>query len=775
MDSLFRNFYVHVKTTPLKIALSENNENISFQELNARTDYVAANLVKQGAITGDTVGYQGPTGIPFVVAGLACLKVGVAFLPISQKFPHKSVCDVLSVAKARLFFTESVATNESFGTPKISLPDDTEASEPFMPETIAPSTGAFVFHTSGSTGLPKIVTYRRDAFKEFSRCLQELAGPASDLVIGHAGTMWLDFIFGFLSNGSKVVCHDVTAEGPQSLFDWLEKERINFWFCFPALFRTMANVRGDALKDLKNTFLIGESLFQDDVDLFTQLTLPGAELISSYGQSEFTLATAHFLAHGEQLTTKMAPVGKSVVENDLKILSADGSVVKLGAIGEIVHRSWLVPEGYTNNPEKTLQSFVTGKDGLRSFYTGDLGYISADGNLHYVGRKDDQIKIRGFNVLPSEIEKEIKLHPDVDEVIVGATHCERGIVRLACHYEGSASPENLKLWLLNRIPVYMIPQFLVSTKILPRTHSGKLKRNSLTIPKNMLGTQVLVAQTSEEKELVRIWASVLGHDNFGVADNFFDIGGDSLRSMEMLLSLSQKGGYIVGMDEFILAGSTIKSILTLQEPGRTNNLQRVLRPSPGNHHLAAIHTADGQVSSYLEFAQKLDSSIAVTGICADYSRRSRAIPITQKAHEAMANLPKSGSPILMGFSYGGSVAFETARIAKNVNRLILVDPFGWLKKRERMVEKVKRTLAPKRKSGRERLHPDDSKFAPSPLKIDKVLFITCDDTSKRALDGWKTALDGHVDYFYVPGRHRDMLQGANAIEISCKVRLWLDE
>ena len=775
MDSLFRNFYEHVEKTPLKIALSENNESISFQELNARTDYVAANLVKQGAITGDIVGYQGPTGIPFVVAGLACLKVGVAFLPISQKFPHKSVCDVLSVAKARLFFTESVAANESFGTPKINLPDDTEASEPFMPETIALSTGAFVFHTSGSTGIPKIVTYRRDAFKEFSKCLQELAGPASDLVIGHAGTMWLDFIFGFISNGSKVVCHDVTAKGPQRLFDWLEKERINFWFCFPALFRTMAKVQGDALKDLKNIFLTGESLSQNDIDLFTRLTLPGAELISSYGQSEFTLATAHFLAHGEQLASRMAPIGKSVVENDLKIFSADGSVVKLGAIGEIVHRSWLVPEGYTNNPEKTRQAFVTGKDGLRSFFTGDLGYISADGNLHYVGRKDDQLKIRGFNVLPSDIEKEIKLHPGVDEVIVSATHCERGIVRLACYYEGTASSENLKSWLLNRIPVYMIPQFLVSTKTLPRTHSGKLKRNSLTIPKNMPGTQVLMAQTPKEKDLVRIWASVLGHDNFGVADNFFDIGGDSLRCMEMLLSLCQNGGHIVGMDEFILTGSTIKSILALQEPGRIKNLQQVLRPSAGKHHLAVMHTANGEVSSYLEFVQKLDNSIAVTGICADYSHRSPAIPITQKAHEAMANLPKSGSPILMGFSYGGSVAFETARIAKNVNQLILVDPFGWLGKRNRLVEKIKRTLAPKRKSEWMRFHPDDSKFAPRPMKIDKALFITCDSTSKRALEGWKTALDGHVDYFHVPGRHRDMLQGANAIEIACKVRLWLDE
>ncbi len=150
-----------------------------------------------------------------------------------------------------------------------------------------------------------------------------------------------------------------------------------------------------------------------------------------------------------------------------------------------MQRSVRVPPGYVGNPERTAKVFSTDENGVRSFATGDLGYVDGDGVLHIVGRKDDQIKIRNFNVQPSDIEQELKPHPKVSAVAVTVSYCARGLPRLACYYEGQAAPADLKAWLSERVPAFMMPQFFIPMDALPRTPTGKIQRNRLVLPEDL--------------------------------------------------------------------------------------------------------------------------------------------------------------------------------------------------------------------------------------------------------------------------------------------------
>ncbi len=209
-------------------------------------------------------------------------------------------------------------------------------------------------------------------------------------------------------------------------------------------------------------------------------------------------------------------------------MDEDGKLVGPRGIGEITHRSLRVPEGYVGNPERSAQAFGAGADGVRSFATGDLGYFDKEGLLHFVGRKDDRVKIRNFNVYPADIEQEIKPHPEVDAVAVTVKYCARNLPRLACFYEGAVAPADLKAWLSDRVSAFMMPQFFVPVKALPRTMTGKLQRNRLDLPQNVSDAERIPARTPTEQALTEVWQDILGHEDFGVADNFFDVGGDSL-------------------------------------------------------------------------------------------------------------------------------------------------------------------------------------------------------------------------------------------------------
>ena len=760
---------------PDKIAVRDGDRTLSFVQMDSRANVIARRLVANGLGVGDFVGYLGPTGIPFIVTFWACLKAGMTFTPISPRFPDKSVVDILRTAKAKAFVSErNLPDALAKKICQIGLPDDSEDRRPYLSTEVPETVLAAVGTTSGSTGIPKISGETREIKATVALQYIELTGLNERSIFGHCGTLSVPWVLAALHAGACITCHDATSGSSQALFDWLKADNVTHWHNYPALFRTLSDI-DDSLPDLNTLVLCGEPIFKNDFDLFQRLTKPGAALLNVYAQQEYSLGSCFKIHNGEHLAFDKIPLGRVIGENDMKLLDDNGEPVGAGGIGEITHRSLRVPEGYVGNPERSAQAFSTDADGVRSFATGDLGYFDHDGLLHFVGRVDDRIKIRNFNIYPADIEQEIKPHPGISAVAVAVRHCARGLPRLACFYEGSVTPEELKEWLCNRIPAFMIPQFFVPMETLPRTVTGKLQRNRLELPKKVSDIESVPARTPVEQTLVEIFEGVLGHKDFGTTDNFFDVGGDSLRAMELLMHIHQRFSRNLTLDQIIMAGASIQRIAELIGTPAEKSQLRLLKPGKGAAHVVVCHVHGGGVTDYLEFARAMKESIRVSGICADYSQRKRSYPVRQKAREAMDHIPDDPATVMMGYSYGARIAFEIAQLRATGGRIVLVDPIGpfsskllpWLE------NAAGRLFAPRPELGLEGNYLGDFTYRPRPLTTEKALLITCETSHAKDIAGWTAALDGPVEVFNVPGNHWDILRGSNAIEIARKVKNWL--
>lgn len=762
--------------TPEKVALAEGDEHLTFGVLEARANHMARKLVKEGARVGDFVGYVGPTGVPFVVTFWACLKAGLTFLPISSKFPPASVVDVLQTARARFFVSNLDLPEVAPDLCALPIPgaeeDPCNFEVPSVPEEVL----CIANSTSGSTGIPKVVGHSRLVLASSAVEEAASAGTTETSVVGHCGTMWAVSILSALSVGAKVTCHDPTSGTPQDLLNWLKDAKVTYWFTYPALFRTLVDTIG-TLPDMRVLLVCGEAVFRQDFELFERITHPGATFLNTYGQQEFLWATAFPVRNGDRLKFEKIPAGKSICDNDPQVLDDAGRPVSAGQIGEITHHSYQVPCGYIGDPVRSNAVFSTGEDGVRTFATGDLGYIDGGGNLHVVGRKDDQIKIRNFNVQPSDLEQEIKLHPELREVAVTVSYCKRDLPRLVCFYEGAVSPEALKTWLSARIPAFMVPQFFVSVDALPRTATGKVQRNKLRLADDASDVDRIPPETEEQFILFDIWQQVLGHDNFGITDNFFDVGGDSLRAMELLLQIDQQFGRLLTLDRVILTGADIASLAELLQVPSTPSQLRTLKPGGGTEHIVVSHVYGGGVTDYLKFARAIGSGVKVSGICADYSGRNRAYPIRKKAQEAFAHVPDDPEMTLMGYSFGGRMAFEIAQLTGHQNRIVLIDPVGPFS--ESLKHKIMchgaSVFMKSPGLGKEREHYSDYWYWPKRLTTQRALLVTCDTSFEADIAGWSAVLDGPVDRYHVTGNHWDILRGSNAFEIADKVQDWLSE
>ncbi|MCW8843836.1 MAG: non-ribosomal peptide synthetase, partial [Rhodobacteraceae bacterium] len=587
---------------PEKIALKEGDQALKFFELEARANCMARKLVANGVGIGEFVGYLGPTGIPFVVTCWACLKAGMTFMPISPKFPDKSVVDILTTANAKAFVSDRILSIVDAKFCQIGLPDEEEDTQPYHAANVPATVLAAASTTSGSTGIPKISGETREIKATVALQYLEMTDLGDRSIFGHCGTLSIPWLLAALHAGACVTCYDAAAGSAQALFDWLKTDKVTHWHNYPALYRTLCDVDG-ALPDLETLVLCGEPIFRHDFELFERLTRPGATLFNIYAQQEYSLGAAFEIRNGERLAFDKIPVGRVIGENDLQILDEDGKPVGPRGIGEITHRSLRVPEGYVGNPERSAQAFGAGADGVRSFATGDLGYFDKEGLLHFVGRKDDRVKIRNFNVYPADIEQEIKPHPEVDAVAVTVKYCARNLPRLACFYEGAVAPADLKAWLSDRISAFMMPQFFVPVKALPRTMTGKLQRNRLDLPQNVSDAERIPARTPTEQALTEVWQDILGHEDFGVADNFFDVGGDSLRAMELLLLMNKRFGRLLTLDQVIMAEASIQGVAELIEANAEGSQLRLLKPGDSKTHIVVGHVYGGGVTDYLDFAR----------------------------------------------------------------------------------------------------------------------------------------------------------------------------
>ncbi|MEV0505003.1 amino acid adenylation domain-containing protein, partial [Streptomyces spectabilis] len=530
---------------PEAVAVVFEDQRLTYAELEARADRLARELTGRGVRPETVVGLALSRSADLVVAMLGILKAGGAYLPIDPRFPSSRLDFILDDARPALVLTEEGTADvlPETDTPRLLFGDvDFAGPGPdVVPASARPAQAAYVMYTSGSTGTPKgvVITHRE--------VVNGVLGLADAIGID-AGTRTLagtsvnfdvsvfETITTLARGGTVEVVPDILAVAERG--GWQGGVLSTVPSALAALLdRCGADLRPDAV------VLAGEALPAALVRR-VRAAVPGVRVINAYGQTESFYATAHS-ADESRTGTSSAPIGTPLGNMRAYVLGPGLSPVPPGVTGEL-YVAGRVARGYLGRAALTAERFVPdpyGPSGARMYRTGDLARWNADGQLDYLGRADTQIKIRGIRVEPGEVEAALTTHPRVAQAAVVAheAHGSRQLVAYVVPVEGDegvapTEPEwepELRAFAAERLPAYMVPARFVGLDRLPLTPNGKLDHKALPALEATGSTARRAPRTPQEEVLTGLFSDVLGVDEVGIDDDFFDLGGHSLLAMRL--------------------------------------------------------------------------------------------------------------------------------------------------------------------------------------------------------------------------------------------------
>ena len=559
---LHRLFERQAARTPDAVAVTGDGGRLTYAELDARADRLAARLRRLGVGPEVRVALWLDRTVELVVGILGVLKAGGAYVPVDPSYPEDRLRFLLEDAGAPVLVSvrelrsrlavEGIATvllDEDEGEPFAALPP-----VPDLPESTA-----YVIYTSGSTGTPKGVPVSHANVVRLFAATQEWFGfDATDV-----WTLFHSYAFDFsvwelwgalLYGGRLVVVPYWVSRSPEAFHALLAEEGVTVLNQTPSAFHQLAAVDGEpgARRTLALRWVVfgGEALEPRRLaSWFARHGDRRPTLVNMYGITETTVHVTFRPLSADDLE-RGSVIGVPIPDTYLHILDPEGEPVPLGVPGEIHVGGAGLARGYLRRPELTAQRFVPDPfgpwSGARLYASGDLARRRPDGELEYLGRADQQVKIRGFRIEPGEIEAALGQHPAVREVVVLARG--EGEKRLVAYLGvgGGAAPgaDELRSFLAERLPEHMIPAVFVPLEALPLTAHGKVDRRALPEPEAArpgLGAGYAAPRAPEEAALAEVWAEVLEVDRVGVHDNFFALGGDSIRSIRVLSLAAERG------------------------------------------------------------------------------------------------------------------------------------------------------------------------------------------------------------------------------------------
>ncbi|HEX8273688.1 MAG TPA: amino acid adenylation domain-containing protein [Longimicrobiaceae bacterium] len=584
-----RLFEEQAERTPDAVALVHGATSLTYAELERRADRLARRLRSAGAGPESCVGLCLERGVDMVVAVLAVLRAGGAYVPLDPDHPQERLAYILEDSGARVLLTQSALTERfrdfsgevvALDTPHPPAPSPTRGegendgapdgrsadSRTPLPPAPSPARGegehdsaeesaavavavagcslfpvpcslslAYVLYTSGSTGRPKGVQVEHRSVAAFLEAMRREPGISADDVLLAVTTLAFDIagleLFLPLATGARVVLADrETAADPRLLARALDEAGATVMQATPATWRMLLEAGWEGRPGLR-ALCGGEALPRD---LAARLLPRVGALWNLYGPTETTVwSTSHRVRDGEGTP----PIGRPIAGTRVYVLDARGAPAPAGVPGELVIGGAGVARGYHGRPGLTAGRFVpdafSAEPGARTYRTGDRVRWLASGELEYLGRIDQQVKVRGFRIEPGEIEARLVGHPGVAEAVVVAREGDApGDTRLVAYVVGGADAEALRSHLRQGLPEYMVPGAFVALDRLPLTPNGKLDRGALPAPEcGSAGERFVAPRTPVEEVLAGIWAEVLRLDAVGVETGFFELGGHSLLAM----------------------------------------------------------------------------------------------------------------------------------------------------------------------------------------------------------------------------------------------------
>jgi amino acid adenylation domain-containing protein len=549
-------FEQQAKATPTNIAAVCGAENINYADLNRRADEMALRLTQSGVGPDDAVAILMERSIDLLISILGTLKAGAAYVPIDATCPLERLRFMLEDVQPRVILTQAKLQSRinDFKSQKIivdeSLPQVT-ARQANEVARVSPDSLAYIIYTSGSTGKPNGVMITHKNLANYLRwCVQTYGLEKGTGSVVHSPIGFDLTVTGLLAPlvvGQKVILLR-ESDGVDGL---LEAVRSGHDYTLIKLTPTHLIALNHVLaqeqmKGKVRTLVVGgEALYRETVAPW-QTNAPDTRIFNEYGPTETTVGSCVYQCGAQILGSDRIPIGTPINNTQLFVLDANLEPVPSGIIGELFIGGDGLARGYLNSEELNKTKFIQGPDGRRIYRTGDMVRLCGDGNLEYLGRMDRQVKIRGFRIELGEIESALISHPDVRDAAVKVHEPTPGEKRLAAYYvpgNEQLTQQALKEFLHSRLPSYMVPAHFVPMTRIPTTSNGKHDQSALPAPDlaETQRTQYVPPRTPDEETLTAVWGSVFALDQVGIDDNYFVMGGDSLRSVQVSALAKKRG------------------------------------------------------------------------------------------------------------------------------------------------------------------------------------------------------------------------------------------
>jgi len=669
-----------VERTPDSVAVEFEAQTLTYRQLNSRANQLAHFLRKQGAGPDVLVGVSLDRSLDMVVALLGVLKAGAAYVPLDPTYPADRLAFMVEDSGLKVLLTQESLLPLWSGSPAqlVALDRDRSAitAEPAEDPAVAlrPDNLAYVIYTSGSTGRPKGVQIPHRAVVNFVLSMQSKPGfSAADNLLA-VTTISFDIagleIHVPLSVGARIVLASrQSAMDGKTLAQLIEAHRITVLQATPVTWRLLVESGWQGKSDLK--VLCGGEAFPHD--LADALLSRSASVWNMYGPTETTIWSTC-----ERVRPSNGPVliGQPIANTQTYILDSGLQVVPMNVVGELYIGGDGLARGYLNRPELTAERFISHPFllGDRLYRTGDLARVLTTGQIECLGRVDHQVKIRGFRIELGEIETAIADFPAVRQSVVVAREDAPGDKRLVAYVVPSDpakfQPADLRDWLKQRLPPYMVPAALVALPALPLTNNGKIDRKALPTPEQASASangQFSAPRTQTEKAMATIWEQVLGIEKVGIHDNFFDLGGHSLLAVNLFAQITQAFGSTLSLNT-LFETPTVEDLARFIDDQRESTPKNRVIPIRAQGTKPPVYWIPGGVGSVLAFrkiSDLLGASQPVYGLESRVPEPGDPIETVEvRAKHLLEQIrivqPK-GPYYLIGFCAGGLVAYEMAQ------------------------------------------------------------------------------------------------------------------
>jgi amino acid adenylation domain-containing protein len=640
-----------------------------------------------------------------IASMLAVLARGRPFVPVDPAQPDERARVVLEDSRAPLVVCDarrheralSLAGSERvvLDVDSLAVPDSADAAIP----PVAPDAQATIIYTSGSTGHPKgVLQNHRNVLHNIlihTNALRIAPRDRLTLLSSRGTGQAMTGIFSALLNGAALHPFNLRARGLTELAAWLLEENITIYHSSASVFRELVD---SGLGDMKASSLrvvkLGsEPVSRRDVERFRERFPASCVFVNALSSTETGTIRQIVVDASTRIEGDAVPVGYPVPDTEVILLDEAGAEVDRGEIGEICVRSRYLAVGYLNNPELTRQLFVqdAGDPRLRVLHTGDLGRMGKDGLLECLGRRDTRVKVRGNRVEVAEIEAALMASPSIAQAAVVERDDHRGGKRLVAFMvpargKGTPSVREVRSALGEKLPRHMIPSAFVFLDALPRTASGKVDRPALPAgpPAPKRGGESLLPRDLLETQLADIWQHLLGVDEVGIRDDFFDLGGDSLLAVEMALRVEQAAGVSVALQDMIDELTIERLAAAIVNWEGENGRPPISQLQAGGPARPFIF-AHGAIASDGFYCRSLAGGLGPERpfyLLQPHGLDGKPLPRTIEAMaddrlEALLSVQPSGPYLLGGFCAGGAVVFEMARRLRargeRVDLVVLID------------------------------------------------------------------------------------------------------